>query len=149
MVLKLKQKHTESSEELATIQLIDKIGDYQVAAAKVKDKIAKLQLELEPLEKATAELEVIANDLYAESGDDDEFYMQGTRYRVKVGKKAKKREITDIKYVFSRMKAAFWTVASIKLGDADRYLTPDEQDKCIKTERTVRKVSVEPKNPET
>lgn len=149
MVLKLKQKHTESSEELATIQLIDKIGDYQVAAAKVKDKIAKLQLELEPLEKATAELEVIANDLYAESGDDDEFYMQGTRYRVKVGKKAKKREITDIKYVFSRMKAAFWTVASIKLGDADRYLTPAEQEKCIKVERTDRKVSVEPKNPET
>lgn len=155
MALKLKKKPVETGkgknlEADPVAQLIDRIGDLSAASQKTLDKIAKLKLELEPLEKAQAELAAYVNEAFEDSPADNEYFLQGTRYRAKVGKKGTKREITDMEGIKKIMGVkTFMKVATVKLGDVDKYLNPDEKEKVLKVERTTRNVAVEQKNPNT
>lgn len=143
-------KTTKNLEKDPVAQLIDQIGDMSKAAQKTLDKIKKLQLELEPLEKAKAELEAYVNEAFEDSDADTEYYLQGTRYRAKVGKKGTKREIIDMEGIKKIMGVkTFMKVATVKLGDVDKYLNPEEKKKVLDVQRTKRNVSVEEKNPET
>lgn len=153
LILKKKPVVTGKGKNLEAdpvAQLIDTIGDLTKASEKVLDKIAKLKLELEPLEKAQGELAAYVQEAFEDSDADTEFYLQGTRYRAKVGKKGTKREITDMEGIKKIMGVkTFMKLATVKLGDVDKYLNPDEKKKVLNVERTTRNVAVEEKNPNT
>ncbi|QIG76852.1 hypothetical protein EVC30_023 [Rhizobium phage RHph_Y1_11] len=73
---------------------------------------------------------------------DKEFFIESPTYKLKIGKMGTKRVITNIGYIFDKMKkAAFLAACSFPLSSVDKYLTPDEQAECVAVEDTKRNVT--------
>ena len=87
-----------------------------------------------------AELQKIMDDL---PGDDVPQRLNGTIFRAEAGKKGNSRSIKDMALVKKFMGAeTFMKVATVKLGDIDKYLTGDQRELAIETARTSRTVKV-------
>ena len=72
----------------------------------------------------------------------EEFFVESTAYKLKVGKTGIKRIVNDIAYIFNKLKKkAFLEVVTVPLGAVDKYLTPEEQAECITVEDTKRNLT--------
>jgi hypothetical protein len=121
-------------------ELVDHVGALQEEAAPIIAQIAELQEKLKPLAEKKAELQKIMDEL---PGDDAPQRLNGTIFRADAGKKGSSRSIKDMALVKKFMGAeTFMKVATVKLGDIDKYLTGDQREQVTETSRTSRTVKV-------
>jgi hypothetical protein len=146
-LLLLKKKPVDKTEEQkellsAFAGTIDEVGKLQEEAAPVLSQIKALQAKLAPLAVAFAKLQALADALAI--GDDPEYHAEiGANFIAEVGAKGKSRSIKDkIKLVELMGEEMFLQLATVKLGDIDKYLTQPQRDEVLKTERTQRSVKV-------
>ena len=152
-MLKFKTKpkvSDEQIEQLATVakqvevspwaDLVDQVGALQEEAGPILEQIAALQQKLQPLAEKKAELQKIMDDL---PGDDATQRLNGTIFRADAGKRGTSRSIKDMalarKFLGSE---TFMKIATVKLGDLDKYLTGDQREQVTETARTSRTVKV-------
>ena len=152
-MLKFKTKpkvSDEQIEQLATAakevdvspwaELVDQVGALMEEASPIIAEIAALQEKLKPLAEKKAELQKIMDDL---PGDDATHRLNGTIFRADAGKKGNSRSIKDMALVKKFMgQDTFMKVATVKLGDIDKYLTGDQREQVTETSRTSRTVKV-------
>ncbi len=137
------------------------IKDRPKAATKTKDKgeaaqMAALVDELGGLEadlvtlnaepvfaksrEMAARIDALKFDLRSRAdatlADDQTVVLPGDSYVATIGKKANKREITDIRGIAKFMGKDFFKIVSVALKDVDDYLNPEQREQCIKSERT-------------
>lgn len=104
--------------------LIDELGemtaDYQAAKKFIKayeEKAKKL--------KETLDAKAPADQAFAELGED---------YLAEFTPKARQRVVTDMNAVRQHLgHATFMQLVQIRMGDLDKYLTPDEMQTCVAT----------------
>lgn len=124
----------------AHAELIDEVGALTEEAAPILAEIGKLQALLVPLSEKKAELQKIMDAL---GGDEDALKETGGLFYVEAGKRGKSREITDMALVKKLMGTeTFMKVATVKLGDIDKYLTLPEREQVTKTNRTSRTLKI-------
>jgi hypothetical protein len=124
--------------ELAT--QIDEIGGLQEKMGKLEREIEQLAgkqiAKLAELSKscnvkmATLNHHLNAELDKAEVDPDTPAVEKGAKFQAEVGKKGNQRVVTDMKLV------------KINLGDLDDYMTPQEREAVIDTQRTPRKAVV-------
>jgi len=117
--------------------LADILGDSEKAIAKFKTAKAYTNI-MDKLKVLTdASTEAKAGFLKACEPDlepDDVLIVSGKRYSVKIGAKGKKREIIDMDDVAEEMgDELFRSLATVTLGNMDKYLNPKQLDKLLKT----------------
>jgi len=121
-------------------ELVDQVGALMEEANPILEQIAALQQKLQPLAEKMAELQKIMDSL---PGDDETQRLNGTIFRADAGKKGNSRSIKDMALVKKFMGAdTFMKVATVKLGDIDKYLTGDQREQVTETARTSRTVKV-------
>lgn len=130
-------------------QVLDEWVDMDKSAKKVREKIAALQQQLEPLaalEKQIAEF--VQTNYPATEAPEEEYTVEGEHSRMRVRPSTQKREVVDKAVIKKAMGAKKYDeLAEIKLGDIDKYLTPEEQAKALKISFTKRGFVIEPKHP--
>ena len=123
--------------------LIDEVGELAEKAAPILAEIAALQAKLAPLNEKRAALQAIINDVGL---DDEEIKYEGALFRVEAGKRGNSRSIKDMALVKKLMGTdTFMKVATVKLGDIDKYLTLPEREQVLVTARTGRTMKIERK----
>jgi len=145
MAVVIQKKKTETKvlapsipEESASItEKVDLLGqmkrDMDSLAAKLKnDPIAKLLAEtkssFDTLKKSIVE-EATANMEPNESVE-----VVGTESKLIVGKKAKKRTVTDVAGIYEYLgDEVFFKLATVTLGNVDKYLTPSQVESVVET----------------
>lgn len=156
MPVKFKQKPTAKTKPkvvettaFGLEQEVDQIGTLKEEIAKLKK--AKPVLKLASLNKELKEIEGGCCD-FIEKADvhpDSTVEIKGEKYEAEFGPQGKKREFVDgANQTLLEMlgEENFLKLASIKLGDIDKYLTPDDIDKVLEVSRVVsRSVKVKPR----
>jgi hypothetical protein len=126
--LQLDLEKAEAALEAKAKKELEKVTDL---AAKLK----KLKAELDPLLQAEA-------DEYP----DQTHTLKGTKFQADLGKKGTERQVADINLIHDILeeqeKGLFFKLASVKLGDLDQYLTPQEKEATIDTNRTKRTIKI-------
>ena len=124
------------------------IDAYAVAAAKNADIDAAIKaltaskIDMEPLyEKVMTEISPhYATELALK---DKEFTVESKKNKLKVGKMGTKRVITDMLYVFNKLKKGpFLEACTLPLTALDNYLTNDEKKECVTSSDTKRNVTL-------
>lgn len=149
------ETHAETSLPLVSeyAAKVDKLAKLQSDIAKLETAIAaKNAVELKKLTALKADQAELLNTLteelnteYEDKDDDTKFVVKGAKSgrAVEVGKKGTSRTITDMKTVHDVMDTGvFWKTVKMNLKDLDDYLTPEEREEVIKTERTKRPVKL-------
>lgn len=120
---------------------IDEVGKLQELAEPILAQIAKDQERLKPLADATKKLQEMIND--HEADQDQPLEIGAALYRLEAGLVGKAREIIDLEKVKKMLgNETFMKLASVKLGDLDKYLTPPQLEQVLKTNRTKRTIKV-------
>jgi len=121
---------------------LDLYGRLAEEAQPIVLEIAALQAKLKPMLDAKKALEAKIDAL--EIGDDVEGHVErGAAFEAEIGKRGKSRAIKDMNAVRTAMGTAlFMQLATVKLGDLDKYLTPPQLELVLKTERTAHSVKV-------
>ena len=121
---------------------LDLYGRLAEEAQPIVLEIAALQAKLKPMLDAKKALEAKIDAL--EIGDDVEGHVErGAVFEAEIGKRGKSRAIKDMNAVRTAMGTAlFMQLATVKLGDLDKYLTPPQLELVLKTERTAHSVKV-------
>jgi hypothetical protein len=121
-------------------ELVDQVGALTEEAAPILAEIAALQAKLAPLAEKRAELQ----QAFDAMGDDDETpRLGGVHFIAEAGKRGTSRSIKDMQLVKKLMGSeTFMKVATVKLGDIDKYLTLPQRDQVIATARTSRTVKI-------
>jgi len=119
------------------------------ATAVAVDRIMELKKLIDATAPAAKEMAKLVADLRAQAmtqDDDQVVSYEGDTGTVVFGESAKTRELTDLKAAKKALgNDVFFEVATITLGDLDKYLTPAELAPLIKEGRGGRKISVLPK----
>lgn len=121
---------------------IDAFGEASEAAAPILAQIAALQLKLAPLGITKKKLE----EKLAKLGLDDDVkdhVERGASYEATIGKKGSSRDIVSMDAVKKAMgPTLFMQLATVKLGDMDKYMTPPQLEALLTTTRTKHSVTV-------
>jgi hypothetical protein len=147
-----KIEHVEEPKALTskapTRAKLNKAIDAYVAAAEnnaaLKKQIKALQGDLIDEDPLLGKVFEEAKPFYAAEFEDPakEFFIESAVHKLKVGKMGFKRIITNMGYIFDKMKKkAFLESCSFPLGALDAYLTPEEQAECVSNEPTKRNVT--------
>jgi hypothetical protein len=135
----------EQAELLSEIaEEIDAYGAAAEAAQPILDKIAALQGSpvLAALAKARKALEARVDALPVDD-DCEDHVEKGAAFEATIGKRGRSREIKDMAEAkWALGDQLFMTLATIKLGDLDKYLTPPQLEKVVKVKRTAHAVKV-------
>jgi ABC-type transporter Mla subunit MlaD len=140
--------------ELAT--QIDEIGGLQEKMGKLEREIEQLAgkqiAKLAELSKScNVKMATLNHHLNAEldkAGVDPDTpaVEKGAKFQAEVGKKGNQRVVTDMQLVENLLETSqpglFMKLVKINLGDLDDYLTPQEREAVIDTQRTLRKAVV-------
>jgi len=142
---KTKQKTEGLSPAAQMASLVDELGalagDLEILQA--EPVFAKAREMSARVEELKGDLRTRADDILA---DDQEVELPGESYVAKIGKKANKRTITDIRAIAKFMGANFFKIVSVALKDVDDYLNPEQREACISKARTgARSVKVKVK----
>jgi hypothetical protein len=116
-----------------------------------RNKLLKLQKQsgelATKLSVKETELADLLNTYHEDDDADADFKDLGKKHVAVVGKKGNQRKIIDLakikKFLDKQKKGLFMELAAVKLGDADKYLTPQEKAATIATDRTKRPVVIE------
>jgi len=152
-MLKFKTKPKVSDEEIENLataakavpispyaELVDQVGALTEEAAPILEQIAALQQKLVPLSEKRAELQKVMDEMGA---DDEPLRLNGAIFRAEAGKRGTSRSIKALDLVKKFMGVeTFMKVATVKLGDVDKYLTGPQREQVIETSRTGRTVKV-------
>jgi hypothetical protein len=122
---------------------IDSVGKLLEEAEPIAAQIKALQEKLKPLTKAQKDLQAKIDALEG-IGDDEEGHVEnGVVYFAEIGKRGTSREIKDLGKVKKLLgDETFMKLASITLGNLDKYLTPPQLTEVLKYERTSRSVRI-------
>ena len=107
------------------------------------DEIAEIDSEMKELKNQREDLDTLLKK-YVETkglGDDMDALIIGDSYELEVGVAGSKRLITNLPKVRKILgDKAFMGIATVKLKDIDQYLTEEQQEEVITTERTQTRV---------
>lgn len=126
----------ETSTGIQTVSgMADRLGELRATAARLEIKLAAtktaehLRDTLDEAASLEATLvEVMAQGLAPEAG----FTVTGESYTFRVGPMANRREVVDPAAIFGMMKHKdLVALATFKLGDLDKYLTPPQLEQVI------------------
>jgi hypothetical protein len=122
-------------------ELIDKVGKLSEEAELTKARIKKEERKLKPYQDALKELQAKLAGMGADADTPLEF--DGKAFELLAGEQAKSRSIKDLHQVRQILgDATFMQLASVKMGDLDKYLTPPQLDAVLKTERGARSLKI-------
>ncbi|MBN7763667.1 hypothetical protein JYP52_21245 [Nitratireductor aquibiodomus] len=130
------------SPELAEIaELIDKVGDLQEEAAPIMERIKKDTEKLKPYKAAMKELQTKVDAL--ENDPDDTVEQDAAKFRMEAGTKGTSRSIKSIEKAKKHLGVkTFMQLATIKLTDLDKYLTPPQLEEVLASERSSRTIKL-------
>lgn len=122
-------------------QQIDLVGQLQLEAEAIQKRIEEDQQRLVPLNEATKKLADMIADY--EADPDQKLQIEAALHRLDAGVVGTSRSIKDLKAVKKMLgEETFMKLASVKLGDLDKYLTPPQLEQVLKTSRTKRTIKV-------
>lgn len=122
-------------------QQIDLVGQLQLEAEPIQKRIEEDQQRLVPLAEATKKLADMIADYDADP--DQKLNIDAAMHRLEAGLVGTSRSIKDLKAVKKMLgEETFMKLASVKLGDLDKYLTPPQLEQVLKTSRTKRTIKV-------
>lgn len=122
-------------------QQIDRVGQLQDDAAEIQARIKADTERLKPLKEETIKL----NQMVAEIESDPDLKLEdfGALFRLEAGAVGSSRSIKDLATVRKLLgDDLFMKLASVKLGDLDKYMTPPQLDQVLATDRTLRTVKI-------
>jgi hypothetical protein len=130
MAVKLKTKKVAKKSN-ALESLIDEVAELH-ASLKAED------VKLKPMRTKLKEREaLLEKKLAAKIPPEEEGDAHGVRYSAHMAKQKETRAISNLTKAKEFLgEVTFMKLASIKLGDIDKYLTPDEQAECIEKKRS-------------
>ena len=109
--------------------LVDEIGDLKKKVAKLKENPIHGQLA----EKTSELKDILENGL----GGDEARNEQGERFKAKLGAKSNVRVIKDLAKIREMLgDELFMELASVGIGDLDKYLTPDQLEETVESSRS-------------
>jgi hypothetical protein len=121
----------------ALAEIIDRVGSLQDDALIIKARIKADEEKLKPYADALKNLQAAIDKFIVP--DDDTITELGEKYKLVAGAKAKSRKIKNLALVRKFLgEETFMELASVKLGDLDKYLAPPQLDKCLETSRGSR-----------
>ena len=125
----------------ALAEMIDKVGALQEEAELIKARIKKEEAKLKPYAAAVKALQDAINNLDIDA--DSTFEESGAAFIVEVGTKAKSRAVKDLPLIRKMLgEATFMQLATVKMGDLDKYLTPPQLAQVLATERGSRSMKL-------
>lgn len=130
------------SPELAEIvELIDRVGPLQEEAAEIAARIKKENERLKPYKDTMKELQEKVDAL--ELDPDQPLEQLAKVFRMEAGAQGNSREIKDIEKIKKFLgNKTFMELATIKLGDLDKYLTPPQLEEVLETKRSSRTIKI-------
>jgi len=129
---------TEEADSLA--EKVDQLGQMQREIASLEDKLKK-----DPIAKLLAStrssFDTLKKSIVAEASTnltpDEGTEVIGVESKLVIGKKAKKRTVTDVAGVHTFLgDEAFFKLATITLGNVDKYLTPSQVESVVSTSQS-------------
>ena len=138
-----KKVELQTQQPLSVIaEQLDLFGKLSEEAAPIINQIAELQLKLKPLADAKKALEAAIDVLPID--DDAEGHMErGAYFEAQIGKRGKSRSIKDMALAKKELgDKLFMQLATVKLGDLDKYLTPPQLAVVLEEKRTAHSVKV-------
>lgn len=130
-----------SPELQEIVELIDKVGPLQEQAEEIAKRIKTENERLKPYKAALKELQEKIDAL--ELDPDQPMEQLANVFRLEAGAMGNSREIKDMEKVKKFLgPKLFMQLASVKLGDLDKYLTPPQLEEVLETNRTSRSVKV-------
>lgn len=154
MAQELKRKVSEVPAEAANQaleKLVDEYGNEKLELAKIEAQIEKrvqaLQVKANAISDYADQLKTTIMAATEDWDPEEERTIQGHAFEAKIGKKKQNREITDIKAVRKFVGPDnFLKIVSVRLGDLDAYLNPNQLSQCVKTEHDgARSFKVKPR----
>ena len=150
MTITLKKKPAGAAVTAASVaeatltklqQQIDRVGQLQEDAAEIQARIKADTERLKPLKEETIKLNQMVAEI--ESDPDLKFEDFGAVFRLEAGAVGSSRSIKDLATVRKLLgDDLFMKLASVKLGDLDKYMTPPQLDQVLATDRTLRTVKI-------
>jgi cell fate (sporulation/competence/biofilm development) regulator YlbF (YheA/YmcA/DUF963 family) len=118
------EEHDKGLSELA--EIIDQLGEMEPAVEKAKKLISQWNAKQKKL-----------RDAFNEAGEpDEELIQRGHKFIAELSPRGSSRHVIDIDKVREYMgHATFMKMASVKLTDIDKYLTPEEAADVLHTTR--------------
>lgn len=147
ITLKKPRVATQVETEFSPVSdLIERVGELAPEAEKIMAKIKKLDVELKPYKAALKELVTAISAL---PHDPDLVGSEiSPNFVAEFGKASNKRDIKDLAKAREFLgDELFMTLASVKLGDLDAYLTPPQLKEVLEESHGDRKVTVKPRQP--
>ena len=124
-------------------QQIDLFGKLSEEAAPIIDQIAELQLKLKPLADAKKALEAKRSTTCRSTTTPRATWSAGAYFEAEIGKRGKSRSIKDMALAKKALgDKLFMQLATVKLGDLDKYLTPPQLAVVLEEKRTAHSVKV-------
>lgn len=143
LVIKSKPAAAPTVDVAEYAEEIDNVGRLKDAAEKVQAKIDKLREDPDYVAyaKALAALQLKVDADPDHEPDEENYVVYGNTYTVELGKKASNREITDMEKVKKYLgQKTFMEIATVKLGDIDKYLTLPQRKEVTTTNRGKRTI---------
>ena len=128
-------------ERIEEMTIGEKVDAYVEAQQELDDAMDGLQV----LSKQVAQLK---KDLVSEAntrGAEETPVLKGTDHEVRFGPRANKTVFVDVEKIKKLLsKSDFMSIVKVGVGDVKRYLTPKQQKKVLKSERSgARSMKVE------
>jgi hypothetical protein len=141
-ITKIKPQLSQAELLSEIAEEIDAFGLLAEEAQPIIDQIAKLQLKLKPMADAKKLLEAKIDKMPIPD-DCDGHVEKGVMYEAAIGKRGSSRSIKDMEEVKTALgESLFMSLATVKLGDIDAYLTPEEKAVVLEVTRTAHSVKV-------
>lgn len=107
------------------------------------DSLAEIGAEIKELTSQKEDLNTLLKKYITSKdlGDDTDALILGEAYEVEVGVAGSKREISDMPKIKKILgDKAFMGLVTIKMKDVDQYLSAEQQEEVLTTERTQTRV---------
>lgn len=123
-------------------------GEQDTTITAKVDRLFELTKQLNAVEALAKELKKLKEELVeytdSKSTATEGLELKGTGCLVFISARAKKREINDVKKVYELLGSkAFFEIATVTLGDVDKYISENEQKEFVTESLTgARKVAV-------
>ncbi len=120
---------------------IDLVGTMQEETAEILDRIKAETERLKPFKDEMTKLQKMVDQI--ESDPDLKLNDMGVLFRLEAGVVGNSRVIKDMSKIRQMMgDALFMKLASVKLGDLDKYMTPPQLAEVLEIDRTTRSVKI-------
>lgn len=123
------------------VELIDRIGPLQEEAELIAARIKQETERLKPYKDAMKELQTKVDAL--ETDPDQPLEQLAKVFRMEAGAKGTSRSIKDLEKIKKFLgNKTFMELATVKLGDLDKYLTPPQLAEVLTYEHSSRGIRI-------